>query len=254
YRFDLAAQAMYDFTWNEYCDWFLELAKPALQGSDAVAADSTRHTLLYVLERLLRLLHPLIPFVTEEIWQAIKAKLDISGDSISTQRYPEAVAATDANVATEADVEWLKLVVSQLRRIRSELNLAPGKSINLLLEGGQANDRLRVEKFEAQIRFLARVEAISWLAAETASACATGVVGELKLLVPLDGLVDLSAEKIRLEKEIKRVRAEIGKCEAKLASETFVTNAPPAVVAQERQRLLEWNQQLVALSEQQQRL
>ena len=254
YRFDLAAQAMYEFTWNEYCDWFLELAKPALQGSDASAANSTRHTLLYVLERLLRLLHPLIPFVTEEIWQAIKSKLDVSGDSISTQRYPEAAAATDANAATEADVEWLKLVVSQLRRIRSELNLAPGKAISLLLEGGQRNDRSRVEKFEAQIRFLARVEAISWLSANTASACATGVVGELKLLVPLEGLVDLSAEKIRLEKELKRVRAEIGKCEGKLASETFVNNAPAAVVAQERQRLLEWNQQLVALSEQQQRL
>ena len=257
YRFDLAAQAMYDFTWNEYCDWFLELAKPALQSEDADVADSTRHTLLYVLERLLRLLHPLVPFVTEEVWQAVAPKLGIAGDSISTQRYPEAAQIGSEASAAEADVEWLKLVVSQLRRIRSELNLSPAKSISLLLENGRDSDRARVAKFDSQICFLAKVEAIAWLDPATgvaADACATGVVGELKLLVPLDGLVDLSAEKTRLGKEIKRIQVEIAKCQSKLASETFVSNAPAAVVEQERQRLADWTNQLGALTEQQQRL
>ena len=257
YRFDLAAQAMYDFTWNEYCDWFLELSKPALQGDDQAAAASTRHTLLYVLERLLRLLHPLIPFVTEEIWHAVAPRLAISGNSISTQRYPEAPPVAAEATAAEADVEWLKLVVSQLRRIRSELNLAPARAITLLLDNGRDSDRQRVARFDSQIRFLARVDSVSWLqsgADAAVSACAAGVVGELKLLVPLDGLVDLSAEKVRLEKEIKRIQGEIAKCQGKLASDTFVSNAPAAVVAQERQRLDDWTGQLKALSEQQLRL
>jgi len=256
YRFDLAAQAMYDFTWNEYCDWFLELAKPALHGDDAQAADSTRHTLLYVLERLLRLLHPLIPFITEEIWQAVAPKLGITGDSISTQRYPEAATLGSDIAAAEADVEWLKLVVSQLRRIRSELNLSPAKAISLRLENGRESDRARVAKFDSQLRFLAKVESIDWVgaAADASSACAAGVVGELKLLVPLEGLVDLSAEKTRLDKEVKRIQSEIAKCQGKLASETFVSNAPAAVVDQERKRLADWTGQLAALTDQQQRL
>ena len=257
YRFDLAAQAMYDFTWNEYCDWFLELSKPALLDGTSEAAVSTRHTLLYVLERLLRLLHPLIPFVTEEIWHSVAPKLGIAGDSISTQPYPEAPPIATEASAAEADIEWLKLVVSQLRRIRSELNLSPAKSISLLLENGRDSDRERVIRFDSQLRFLARIELVSWLEPgghAVAGACATGVVGDLKLLVPLQGLVDLSAEKIRLDKEIKRVQVEIGKCQSKLASETFVSHAPAAVVVQERQRLAEWTTQLTALSEQQQRL
>jgi valyl-tRNA synthetase len=148
-------------------------------------------------------------------------------------------------------------VVSQLRRIRSELNLAPAKSISLLLENGRYADRSLLAKFDSQLRFLARIDSIGWLepgGGGSATACATGVVGELKLLVPLEGLVDLSAEKTRLEKEIKRIQGEIGKCQGKLASETFVSNAPAAVVEQERQRLIDWNNQLSALSEQQQRL
>jgi valyl-tRNA synthetase len=249
YRFDLAAQALYDFTWNEYCDWFLELAKPALQGGDAAAAASTRHTLLLVLERLLRLLHPLVPFITEEIWLTVAPRLGIAGDSICAQPWPEAGAA---DAAAEQDVEWLKAVVSQLRRIRSELNLPPGKPIALRLADGQPEDRRRADRFESAIRFLARIDDVSWLeaGAAAAAACAAGVVGDLKLLVPLAGLVDLDAERTRLDKEIRRIRAEIGKCEGKLASGTFVANAPAAVVAQERARLADWSAQLSALASQ----
>ncbi|HEY0232604.1 MAG TPA: valine--tRNA ligase, partial [Dokdonella sp.] len=185
YRFDLLAQALYEFTWNEFCDWFLELAKPALNGSDAAAADSTRHTLLVVLEAVLRALHPIIPFVTEEIWQELTPKLGISGDSISTQPYPLA-SGYAADPGAEAEIEWLKAVLTQLRRIRSEMNIAPGKTIPLLYAGGNAADRARTEKFAAQIEFLARTESQRWLAAGDAEpAAAAGIVGELKLLIPL---------------------------------------------------------------------
>ncbi|MBC7656001.1 MAG: class I tRNA ligase family protein, partial [Frankiaceae bacterium] len=247
YRFDLAAQAMYDFTWNEYCDWFLELAKPALHGDDTVAANSTRHTLLRVLERLLRLLHPLIPFVTEEIWQSVAPRLGITGTSISTQPYPDASDLGADAAAAEADVEWLKQVVSQLRRIRSELNLSPGKAIALRLQGGSQRDHALVMRFDSQLRFLARVDGIDWVTDRQAEGCAAGVVGDLRLLVPLEGLVDLSAERARLDKEIRRIEIEIAKCQAKLASETFVANAPAAVVEQERKRLADWSTQLGAL-------
>jgi len=250
YRFDLLAQALYEFTWNEFCDWFLELAKPALNGSDAAAADSTRHTLLVVLEAVLRALHPIIPFVTEEIWHEVTPKLGIAGDSISTQRYP---LASDyvSDAGAEGEIEWLKAVLTQLRRIRSEMNIAPGKAIPLLYAGGHAADRARTEKFAAQIEFLARTESQRWLAADEAEpAAAAGIVGELKLLIPLAGLIDVGAEKQRLEKEIKRVDGEIAKCNAKLDKESFVASAPAAIVEQEKQRLADFTALLAALREQ----
>jgi len=254
YRFDLVSQALYEFTWNEFCDWFLELAKPALSGSDTAAADSTRHTLLYTLERLLRALHPLIPFITEEIWQNVAPRLQIATPSVSLQDYPRAAdIAVDASA--EADVEWLKAVISQLRRIRSEMNLAPGKAIPLLYTGGGAADRARVEKFGAQIAFLAKLDSQRWLeSGEAEPAASAAIVGELKLLIPLEGLIDLGAEKMRLAKEIARVEGEIGKCNAKLGVPTFVANAPAAVVEEMRQRLANFSVELEGLREQQRRL
>ncbi|RDZ27096.1 valine--tRNA ligase [Lysobacter silvisoli] len=255
YRFDLLAQALYEFAWNEFCDWFVELAKPALQGEDQAAADSTRHTLLYVLERLLSLLHPLIPFVTEELWQQVAPKLGIAETTVMLRPYPQAGDTGADHSAAEADVEWLKAMVTALRKIRSELNVAPGKTVTLLLSGGNDSDRSRAARFDSQLRFLTRLERVEALAAGAASpAAATGVVGELTLLVPLEGLVDLGAERTRLDKELKRVQGEIGKCEGKLSSETFVQNAPAAVVEQERKRLADWRQQLEALQAQRDKL
>lgn len=250
YRFDLVSQALYEFTWNEFCDWFLELAKPALTGSDAAAAASTRHTLLYTLELLLRALHPLVPFITEEIWQNVAPQLRIDTASVSLQAYPRAGdIAADANAA--AEIEWFKGVISQLRRIRSEMNLAPSKAIPLLFAGGNAQDRARAEKFGAQIAFLAKVESQRWLdAGEAEPAASAAIVGELKLLIPLEGLIDLSAEKARLAKEIARLETEIAKCNGKLGTATFVANAPPAVVEQERQRLAEFSNTMASLREQ----
>ncbi|HEY0503638.1 MAG TPA: valine--tRNA ligase, partial [Lysobacter sp.] len=256
YRFDLLSQALYEFAWNEFCDWFVELAKPALQGDDAIAASSTRHTLLYVLERLLSLLHPLIPFVTEELWQQVAPKLGIAEATIMLRPYPQAADfAGQDYAAAEADVEWLKAMVTALRKIRSELNVAPSKTVPLLVADCTAADRERIARFDSQLRFLTRLDSIRVLDdAADAPAAATGLVGELKLLVPLEGLVDLGAERTRLDKEVKRVEGEIAKCHNKLASETFVANAPPAVVEQERKRLADWSLQLEALAAQRAKL
>jgi valyl-tRNA synthetase len=253
YRFDLLAQALYEFAWNEFCDWFVELAKPALNGDDADAAASTRHTLLYVLESLLRLLHPLVPFVTEELWRSVAPRLGIADATISLRAYPQAGDIADDFAAAEADIEWLKAMVSALRRIRSELGVSPANQVTLVLQGGTPADAARVDRFAAQLKFLNRIERIDAIEGEPPPAAA-GIVGELKLFVPLEGLVDLGAERARLDKELKRVEAELAKSKGKLASDTFVQNAPAAVVEQERQRLADWNAQREALSAQRARL
>lgn len=254
YRFDLLAQTLYEFAWNEFCDWFLELTKPALNGDDAVAADSTRQTLLHVLESLLRLLHPLTPFVTEELWQQVAPRLGIEGGTISLQPYPAATDYAGNDYAqAEIDVEWLKDMVSALRRVRSELGVSPGKQVRLLLQDGNDNDRKLADRYASQLSFLLKLEGIQWLQADAqAPASAVAIVGELKLLVPLEGLVDLDAERVRLDKEIARVAGEKEKSETKLAK--FSDKVPPSVVEQERQRLVDWSNQLDGLQQQRAKL
>ncbi len=252
YRFDLLAQALYEFTWNEFCDWFVELSKPALNGSDAAAADSTRRTVLVVLETLLRALHPIIPFVTEEIWHEVAPKLGIAGDTVSTQPYPRA-ADLPSDAAAEAEIEWLKAVLTQVRRIRSEMNIAPSRTIPLLFAAGNAGDRARAAKFADPIAFLARTESQRWLdAGEAEPAAAAAIVGEMKLLIPLAGLIDIEAEKARLAREIKRLEGEIEKSNAKLGR--FGANTPTAVVDQEKQRLAEFGTTIAGLRDQAERL
>ncbi len=253
YRFDLVAQALYEFVWNEYCDWFVELAKPALNGDDKAAADSTRRTLLTVLETALRALHPITPFITEEIYQSVAPLLGLKETSIAQRPYPcvEDLPADDA--AASADIEWLRALLTQIRRIRSEMNIAPGKTIPLLYANGGMADRERADKFAAQIAFLARAESQRWLAAgEAEPAAAAAILGEMKLLIPLAGLIDLSAEKARLEKEIKRLDGEIAKSNAKLAN--FGPKTPAGVVEQEKQRVVDFTTTLNALREQFERL
>ncbi|KHL52684.1 valine--tRNA ligase [Xanthomonas cannabis] len=252
YRFDLLAQSLYEFAWNAFCDWFVELAKPALNGEDAADATSTRHTLLYVLDALLRLLHPLTPFVTEELWQQVAPRLGITAATISLQAFPQVGDVdTSSYASADADVEWLKSMVSALRRVRSELNVPPSRQVRLLLQAGTAEDRPRVARFASQLSFLLKLETIDWLdAGQGTPPAAAAIVGELTLLVPLEGLVDMEAERTRLDKEIKRVEGEIGKCNGKLGNATFVQNAPAAVVEQERARLNDWTVQLTALREQ----
>ena len=250
YRFDHLAQALYEFVWNDYCDWFLELTKPALNGSDDAAAASTRHTLLVVLESVLRALHPVIPFITEEIWESISPKLALREPSLMQRPWPDA-DEIPADGAATAEIEWFKNVLSGVRKIRSEMNISPAKVIPLLLADGQASDRTRVAKFAAQIAFLARTETPRWIApgAEEAAAAAAAV-GTLRVMIPLAGLIDLDAEKSRLAKETARIETEIRKCEGKLGNANFISNAPEDVVAQERQRIVDWTVTLATLREQ----
>ena len=253
YRFDLLAQCLYEFAWNEFCDWFLELTKPALNGDNADDAASTRHTLLYVLEALLRLLHPLIPFVTEQLWRQVAPRLGLVEDTLSLRPYPTAEEFAGDFARAEADVEWLKGMVNALRRVRSELNVPPAKQVTLLLQGGTADDRTRVARFTASLSFLLKLARIDWLAdAADTPPSAAAIVGELKLLVPLEGLVDLGAERARLDKEIARVESEKEKSQTKLAK--FTDKVPAAVVEQERVRLVEWTAQLAGLVEQRAKL
>ncbi|WP_256646204.1 valine--tRNA ligase [Thermomonas paludicola] len=250
YRFDLLAQCLYEFTWNQVCDWFVELAKPALNGDDTAAADSTRHTLLHVLDALLRMLHPLIPFVTEELWQVVAPKLGKSG-SIMLQPYPQAGDLDTAYARADADIEWLKAMIGAVRRIRSELGVSPAKQVALLVRGGSAEDAARIARFDAQLRFLCKLERIEAITGEPPAA-APAVVGDLQVFVPLEGLVDLDAERARLDKELAKLGAEKDKSEAKLAK--FGAGVPAAVVEQERQRLADWTAKLTALTDQRIRL
>ncbi|MGE8216264.1 MAG: class I tRNA ligase family protein, partial [Stenotrophomonas maltophilia] len=253
YRFDLLAQCLYEFAWNEFCDWFLELSKPALNAGDGADADSTRHTLLYVLEALLRLLHPLTPFITEQLWQQVAPRLGLTDATLSLRPYPTAAEFDGDFAQAEADVEWLKGAISALRRVRSELNVAPSKLVPLRLLGGLELDRMRVQRYSASLSFLLKLDSIQWLDdAASAPPAATAIVGELKLLVPLEGLVDLGAERARLDKEIARVESEKDKSETKLSK--FTDKVPAAVVEQERVRLVEWTAQLAGLLEQRAKL
>ena len=235
YRMDLAAQALYEFTWNEYCDWYLELSKPALQEGSEAQRNATRHTLLTVLEQLLRALHPFMPFITEEIWQKVAPALGETGDSIVIASWPE---APDADPEAEEHVAWLKAVLQEVRRIRSELNVAPGRPLDVLLQGGTEADRAHLERSESLLRGVGRIAGFEWVDDSVdASQCAVSLVNSLRLLIPLKGLVDVAEESRRLRKLLDRERKDLARSEGKLGNARFVDNAPEAVVAQEKERL-----------------
>jgi len=235
YRLDLAAQALYEFTWNEYCDWYLEFAKAMMQSADPGVRAATRHTLLTVLETTLRALHPIMPFITEEIWQRVRPALNIEGDSIMLQSFPAPGAFDDE---AEQDVNWVKGVIQGVRRIRSELNLPPAKMLDVWFQDGDSSDRERQQRFGDALAQLARIQSARWVEQDAATAqCAVALVGDLKILIPLKGLVDVEEELVRLQKQLERETADLRKSESKLGNRRFVDNAPEAVVEQERQRL-----------------
>ena len=254
YRFDLAAQALYEFTWNDFCDWFVELSKPALSGEDKAAADSTRHTLLYVLEALLRALHPITPFITEELWQQVAPKLTLTGESVSRQAYPRSKDLVQADRSRNSEVEWLCQAVLQIRSIRSQMGIAPSRAVPLLIEL-PAGHEIPLAASESYLKFLARLESIRILApGEEPPPAAAAVLDKARLLIPLAGLIDMGAERERLAKEIARIEGEITRARAKLDKPDFVQNAPAAVVDKERQRVAEFETTLQGLREQSTRL
>ncbi|WP_233977808.1 valine--tRNA ligase [Pectobacterium versatile] len=237
YRFDIAAGILYEFTWNQFCDWYLELTKPVMNGGSEAELRGTRHTLVTVLEALLRLAHPIIPFITETIWLRVKALKGISADTIMLQPFPEFDAAQEDTLALN-DLEWIKQAIIAVRNIRAEMNIAPGKPLEVLLRDVTAEAQRRVEENRSFIQTLARLESITLLpAGDKGPVSVTKLIEGAELLIPMAGLIDKAAELDRLAKEVAKIEAEIERIESKLSNEGFVARAPEAVVAKEREKL-----------------
>ncbi|MEG1350284.1 MAG: valine--tRNA ligase, partial [Hafnia sp.] len=237
YRFDLAANILYEFTWNQFCDWYLELTKPVMNGGSEAELRGTRHTLVTVLEALLRLAHPVIPYITETIWQRVKGLKGITADTIMLQPFPE-FDASQVDEKALADLEWIKQAIIAVRNIRAEMNIAPSKPLELLLRECSADAQRRVQENLSFIKSLARLESITVLpAGDKGPVSVTKLVDGAELLIPMAGLIDKDAELDRLAKEVAKIEAEIGRIEAKLSNEGFVARAPEAVVAKEREKM-----------------
>lgn len=250
YRFDMAAGILYEFTWNQFCDWYLELAKPVMNGGSEAELRGTRHTLVTVLEALLRLAHPIIPFITETIWQRVKQLKGIEADTIMLQAMPE-YDANLADAAALADLEWIKQAIVAVRNIRAEMNIAPSKMLEVLLRDASGVAQRRISDNESFIKALARLESITILAAgDKGPVSVTKLVEGAELLIPMAGLIDKDAELARLSKEVTRIEDEIAKIESKLSNEGFVARAPEAVVAKERERLVSFAEDKAKLLEQ----
>ncbi len=240
YRFDMAAAALYEFTWHEFCDWYLELAKPVLQGDDAEAAAATRRTLLTVLETLLRALHPIMPFITEEIWLRVAPLAGVAGDTIMTAPWPKAEGMMADPSATQ-DVGWMKGVILGLRQIRGEMDISPARRLAPLAQGASSSDTERFQRYEALLGRLAGIEGVQVLAAgDAAPASASAVVGNMTLLVPMQGLIDPAVELTRLKRKQEKNQQEITRARAKLENPNFVNHAPPEVVVTERERIAQF--------------
>ncbi len=256
YRFDQAAKAIYEFTWNEYCDWYLELCKPVLNDEAAgeAAKRGTRHTLVRVLEALLRLAHPIMPFITEEIWQSVAPLAGIEGETIMLQPFPQPDASRIDDTAV-AEMAWVQQFILGVRRIKGEMNIAPGKPLPVLLANASDQDRQWLEQDRPYLDFLARLESVTLLDhGEEAPESATALVGEMQLLIPMAGLIDKDAELERLEKEIGKIRDNVARIGKKLANASFVEKAPAAVVDKEREKLAEQQSALSKLEEQREKI
>ena len=251
FRMDLASQALHEFIWNEYCDWYVELSKPTIWDEEAApeAAANTRWMLLNILERSMRLLHPFMPFITEELWQKLAPLLQIEGDSIMLQPYPE-FDASHVDTEAEADVDWIKGIIEAIRNIRGEMDISPGKAINVFLYKCNERDHSRLNTFKHFLQKLAKLESIEALDADaTVPPSATQVYGELEILVPLAGLIDVDAERSRLGKEISKLETGLKAVNGKLGNEKFTANAPEEVVAKEKDKQQQMASALAALQQ-----
>ena len=259
YRFDLYANAVYEFAWHEYCDWYLELTKPVLFDANAAPeqALAAKKTLLEILETLLRIAHPIVPFITEELWRRIASASGTGNDSIMRQPFPNA-DDLPADAAAEAAIARLKGVVTAVRNIRGEMNISPAKDVELLLQGGDERDRRLLSETDSLLRRLAKVREVSWpKSAPTAGGeriYSTQMVGNLKVMVPLAGLIDVATERERLRKEIDKLTKELARVAAKLANDDFLAKAPAAVIAKERDKSDALRKRFDVLDEQRNRL
>lgn len=239
YRFDLYAQTLYDFTWNTFCDWYLELSKPVLTSASSSPAmlRGTRHTLLQVLESLLRLLHPIMPYITEEIWQRIAPLAGKQGETIMLQHYPQCDPTRKDEAAVQA-MEWLMQVIVAIRTIRSERNIPPGKTLSVLFRKGKETDKNYYEAHHDLCHALAKLESVQWLAdQETPPPAASAFVGDLEIFVPLADFMNKDEESARLNREIVKIQKDLDITHKKLHNPQFVDKAPADVVDKERARL-----------------
>ncbi|MCL1141998.1 valine--tRNA ligase [Shewanella gaetbuli] len=250
YRFDLAANTLYEFTWNQFCDWYLELTKPVLQNGSEAEQRGTRHTLVTVLEQMQRLMHPIMPYITETIWQRVKPLAGVEGDTLMLAEFPTFNANKVDEVAM-ADLEWVKQVIVAVRNIRAELNIAPSKPLNALLRGVSAQDKARIEANQAFFKTLAKLESMTILAeGDTAPMSTTQLVGEMELLIPMAGLIDVAAEMARIDKQLEKLTQEINRIEGKLSNQGFVAKAPAAVIEKERAKLADLSRDMDKMNEQ----
>ena len=256
YRFDLAAKAIYEFIWDELCDWYLELTKPLLLATDVSPElqRGARHTLLSVLEQTLRLAHPFIPFMTEEIWQQVPESIRGQGETIMLEAFPEAdPAAIDSEA--EADIKWIKSIVTGIRNIRGEMDISFAQPIPVLFANGNEQDQLRLEAYRPLLTFLIKPERLHWLnPGDDIPVSATQLVGDMQLLVPMSGLIDKDAEITRLDKEIIRKQTEVERAQAKINNPSFVDRAPAAVVQKEKDKVQDLGQAIAQLLEQRKRI
>jgi valyl-tRNA synthetase len=256
HRYDLAAKAIYEFVWDQFCDWYLELSKPILnnEASSTESLRGTRRTLLTTLETILRLSHPFLPFMTEEIWQQIPAGVRDSGATIMLQAFPEEDAAL-IDPQVEAEVAWIKSVVTATRNIRGEMDISFAKQIPVLFQNGNETDKSRLENNESLLQFLIKPESLTWLEPDAqAPVSATSLVGDMQVLVPMSGLIDKKAEIQRLDKEIDRKEKDKQRAEGKINNPGFVAKAPIEVVQKEKDKVLELGSAITQLLEQKQKV
>ncbi len=252
FRFDFYASALYEFTWNEFCDWYLELSKPVLTSAESTPAQlqGTRYTLVYVLESLLRLLHPAMPFITENLWQKVAPLTGIEDSSIMLMRYPT-VDASLVNITSETKIEWLKRFIVSVRTLRSEMNIAPSKQLQALLRNGNAQDKTLVQLLEPMLKTLTKLSSFTWLNEnDTPPPSATALAGDLEILVPLSDFINPEEERARLNKEIAKLEKEHLQLSVKLQNPQFVERAPAEVVAKEKERLTDIEKSLGKLKAQ----
>ncbi|MCH8077009.1 MAG: class I tRNA ligase family protein [SAR324 cluster bacterium] len=256
YRFDLAAKAIYEFVWDEFCDWYLELCKPVLNSDTAGPKElqGTKHTLLTVLADTLRLAHPFLPFITEEIWQKIPESIRGSAGTVMLQQYPEADKTLfDEDAVT--DIAWIKEVVTGIRTIRGEMDIPLSKPIPVLFYNGDDNDKRLLEDYRALLTFLIKPEELTMLGKDASlPVSSTQLVGEMQLLVPMRDLIDKQLEIPRLQKEIDRLSKEQKRAEAKISNPDFVKKAPKAVVQKEKDKLEDISSALDKLQQQKTRI
>lgn len=250
FRFDLCATALYEFTWNQFCDWYLELTKPVLANGSVAQKRGASQTLINVLEKLLRLTHPVMPFITEEIWHKVKAFAGVSGDTIMLQAFPQ-FEQSALDYQAEAEINWMKEVIVAVRNIRAESNIPPSKGLDLLLRNLSEADQNALENNRTLIQAMAKLDAIRVLeATEDAPLSVAKLVNNAELLVPMAGFINKEAELARLNKEIEKYQGEIQRIENKLANEAFVAKAPPAVIEKERAKMAEYAEGLNKLKQQ----